>query len=51
MAKEKKIGFWERFAKKELSRIGHAQDADELFILTEEEIAVLKKIQGTTLKI
>jgi hypothetical protein len=48
MAKEKKIGFWERFAKKELSRIGHAQDADELFILTEEEIAVLKKIQGTT---
>lgn len=42
MAKVKKVGFWERFAKKELSRIGHAQNGDELFILTEEEIAALK---------
>ena len=48
MSKEKKPGFWERFAKRELSKVGEVQSGDELFLLSEEEIQGLKKIRNNT---
>ena len=48
MAKKKKPGFWERFALKELSRIRNVQDGNELFLLSEDELAELKKIRNAT---
>ncbi|MFT4602562.1 MAG: hypothetical protein ACI857_002748 [Arenicella sp.] len=46
--KKKKKGFWEKFAYKELSRPHEVQEGNELFILSESEIAALKKIRKRT---
>lgn len=48
MPKEKKPGFWERFALRELSRIEVVQNGDELFLLSENEIEALRKIRNST---
>ncbi len=48
MAEKKKMGFWERFANRELSRIDKLQSGNELFLLTETEILALKKIRKAT---
>ena len=48
MAKKKKLGFWERFATRELSRVKKVQEGNELFLLTEEEITALRKIRRNT---
>ncbi len=48
MAKKNKPGFWERFALRELSRIGNVQFGSELFLLSEDELLQLKKIRNTT---
>lgn len=48
MAEKNKMGFWERFANRELSRIDTVQSGSELFLLTDKEIAALKKIRKST---
>jgi len=48
MGKKDKKGYWEKFAKKELSRIGEVQEGSELFLLSETEIFALKKIRKST---
>lgn len=48
MPKKNKPGFWERFALKELSRIGNVQDGNDFILLSEDEFAELKKIKNTT---
>lgn len=45
---EKKKGFWAKFAYKELSRIDKVQDGEELFLLSDDEVAALKKIRVNT---
>lgn len=41
-------GFWAKYAYKEISRVDKVQDGDELFLLSEVEIAALKKISRDT---
>ncbi|OIQ37666.1 MAG: hypothetical protein BM555_00290 [Crocinitomix sp. MedPE-SWsnd] len=48
MSEKKKKGFWEKFAHKELSRTHEVQEGSELFLLSEAEIAALKKIRKRT---
>ena len=48
MAKKKKPGFWERYAKRKLSEISSAQQENDLFLLSEEEIDQLRKIRNAT---
>lgn len=48
MTDKKKPGFWERFARRELSKVGETQSGNELFLLSEEEIQGLKKIRTNT---
>jgi len=48
MSEKKKKGFWEKFAHKELSRTHEVQEGSELFLLSETEIAALKKIRKRT---
>ena len=46
--KEQKMGFWAKFAYKEISRIDKVQAGEELFLLTDEEIKALRKIRINT---
>ncbi len=48
MSKKKKLGFWEKFATKELSRVSAVQAGNELFLLSETEIKALSKIRKNT---
>jgi len=48
MAEKKRKGFWEKFAIKELSRVIEAHEGNELFLLTETEIAAHHRIEVNT---
>ena len=48
MSKEKRKGFWTRFAYRELSKIAGTQEENELFLLSEDEVQKLKNITRST---
>lgn len=46
--KEKKKGFWEKLAEKQITKSKAIQDGDELFIMSDDERKVLKEIKKRT---